>query len=378
MLSDNSQHVISLDLVGNVHELYWSGWRWKDNNLTALASMRCGAEFCYSEPAAQAALTSPLHGYEKASDHSQHINFIDSSGDVHELFANGNGWVDNNLTALSLAHENRFGNLLQPIPVALPNALHGYWMHSDDSLHVNFIDSTGHVHELYSDGAGWTDNDLTLATQRSILPGCPACSVFPAGPGSSLAGYWRQSDDTQHVFFTDIWGNLHELYSDDRLHWKDTNLTWRSRVSWGGARASWGSALDAYSVLSDNTQHINFLDDGYHVHDMLWDGTAWSDFDISYHLWLNNYHGYYTAHLNYGIAGYVQEKDGTAHVNFIGRTSDVSKYNVEEVYVPPPPDQLDWDFNPIVFDVVVASGWGPLVHPLTAASPRPRWAGTLT
>ncbi len=39
--------------------------------------------------------------------------------------------------------------------------LDGYWG-SDNSQHVNFIGTDGHLHELYiTPGAGWVNNELT-------------------------------------------------------------------------------------------------------------------------------------------------------------------------------------------------------------------------
>jgi hypothetical protein len=45
---------------------------------------------------------SSLHGYW-GSDSSQHVNFIGSDGDLHELYITPGaaGWVDNNLTQLA-------------------------------------------------------------------------------------------------------------------------------------------------------------------------------------------------------------------------------------------------------------------------------------
>jgi hypothetical protein len=58
------------------------------------------------------------------------------------FYAGGPGalvpWVDNDLTAFSGG-----------TPAAPGSALDGYWGIGDDSQHVNFLDGAGHVHELY-------------------------------------------------------------------------------------------------------------------------------------------------------------------------------------------------------------------------------------
>ena len=98
-------------------------------------------------------------------------------------------WVDNDLTAFA-----------KGTPAVSGSALASYWG-SDNSQHVNFIGTDGHVHELYiHPGAGWVDNDLT-AFAKGALP----------APGSALDGYWG-SDNSQHVNFISTDGHVHELY----------------------------------------------------------------------------------------------------------------------------------------------------------------------
>ena len=75
---------------------------------------------------------------------------------MHELYnhpgAAGAGWVDNDLTKMANAVD----------PVVGDRELHGYWG-NDSSQHVNFIGTDGDLHELYiAPGTnGWVDNNLT-------------------------------------------------------------------------------------------------------------------------------------------------------------------------------------------------------------------------
>jgi hypothetical protein len=80
---------------------------------------------------------SALDGYSQ-SDNSQHVNFVDDKGHVHELYRNPAAqWVDNDLTALSAG-----------TGAQIDSALHGY-SQGDSSQHVDFVDGIGHVNELY-------------------------------------------------------------------------------------------------------------------------------------------------------------------------------------------------------------------------------------
>ena len=174
-LSDDSKHVFFIGTDNHVHELFIaSGGRWADNDLTTLAG------------AVPPTPTSALISY-RLSDDSQHVFFIGTDNHVHELFIDGGSWADNDLTALAGA-----------VPPTPTSALTGYPL-SDDSQHVFFIGTDNHVHELFIDGAGWVDNDLTTLA-----------GAVPPTPTSALTGY-PLSNDSQHVFFIGTDSHVHEL-----------------------------------------------------------------------------------------------------------------------------------------------------------------------
>ncbi len=192
--SDNSQHVNFISTMGMCMSCtFIPGAGWVDNDLTAFAN------------GTSAAPGSELDGYW-GSDSSQHVNFISIDGHVHELYIHpGAAWVDNDLTAFAngtpaaVTRSNPRGRFHS---TATGSALDAYWG-SDNSQHVNFIATDGHVHELYiHSGAGWVDNDLTAFANSA-----------PAAPGSALDGYWG-SDNSQHVNFISVDGHVHEaIYS---------------------------------------------------------------------------------------------------------------------------------------------------------------------
>ncbi len=240
--NDSSQHVNFVDISGHVHELYRSpdpAAQWADNDLTAFSGGTPADVGCV------------LDGYSQ-NDDSQHVNFIDGSGHVHELYRSADPaaqWVDNDLTAFSGGTPAVLG----------ARALSGY-SQNDNSQHVNFIDGSGHVHELYRSAdpaAQWVDNDLTAFSGGT-----------PAILGSPLDGY-SQNDASQHVNFIDGSGHVHELYrgADPAAQWVDNDLT-----ALAGAPPAVGvslgvKTLDGYSQ-SDDSQHVNFIDDGGHVHEL--------------------------------------------------------------------------------------------------------------
>ena len=233
---DNSQHVNFIDGNGHVHELYRSpnpAAQWVDNDLTG---------FAHGTPANPA---SPIDGYSQG-DNSQHVNFIDGNGHVHELYRSPNPaaqWVDNDLTGF--AHGT---------PAHAAGPIDGY-SQGDNSQHVNFIDGNGHVHELYrspNPAAQWVDNDLT-----GFAHGTPASGAF------ALDGY-SQGDGSQHVNFIDGNGHVHELYRSPNpaAQWVDNDLT-----GFAHGTPALDIAIDGYSQ-GDGSQHVNFIDGNGHVHEL--------------------------------------------------------------------------------------------------------------
>lgn len=283
--NDSSQHVNFIDAKGHVHELYRSpdpAAQWVDNDLTLFAG------------GTRAVTNGPLNGYSQ-NDSSQHVNFIDDKGHVHELYRSSDPadqWVDNNLTAL--AH----GTPASTEGGFSISALDGY-LQNDGSQHLNFIDASGHVHELYrsSDPAAqWVDNDLT---------------AFASGAESGFGGHgldaYSQNDNSQHVNFIDAKGNVHELYrnSDPAAQWLDNNLT-----ALVGASPAFITVLDGYSQ-NDGSQHVNFIDSNRHVRELYRTpdaGAQWVDNDLT--AVANG------AQVLGSLHGYVQP-DGSQHINFI-------------------------------------------------------------
>ncbi len=307
--SDSSQHVNFIDTNGHVHELYFHpGGAWVDNDLTFVAK------------GTSAAPSSTLDGYW-GSDSSQHVNFIDINGHVHELYFHPGGtWVDNDLTLTAKGSSAAPGSELD-----------AYWG-SDNSQHVNFVSIDGHVHELYfHPGGAWVDNDLTSTakgTAAAATRSNPRGRFHSVATGSALGGYWG-SDSSQHVNFMSIDGHVHELYFRPGSTWVDNDLTATAK----GALGAPGSALDSYWG-SDNSQHVNFVDINGHVHELYFrSGSTWVDNDLTV-----------TAKGTFAAAGSALHaywgSDNSQHVNFLSVDG-----HVHELYIAPGSVWVDNDLS---------------------------------
>jgi hypothetical protein len=179
---DGGQHVNFIGTDGHVHELYiLPQGHWVNNDLNHLS----GNSMIPSR-------TSSLCGY-LGPDNGQHVNFIGTEGHVRELYIVPNSnWVNNDLTQLS-------GNGIAPAP---QSPLCGYWA-SGNTQHVNFIGTDGQVHELYIVPHGhWVNNDLNVLSGNSIIPASNSALHSYAQPnGDQHVNYIGANDTHLHELY---------------------------------------------------------------------------------------------------------------------------------------------------------------------------------
>jgi hypothetical protein len=175
-----TQHVIYVAsgqiTGGDVHELWRdSHGTWHDGgNLTG----RTGAPLADGQPT----------GYAFEARNTQHIHYRGIDGYIHELHWDSTiGWhYWGNLTAETGA------------PKAEGNP-RGYVFTPQDTQHVVYQGTDGHIHELWWDSNGWHHNDLTIRT------GAPLA-------GSDPTGYvFEFLQDTQHVIYNSADHHIVEL-----------------------------------------------------------------------------------------------------------------------------------------------------------------------
>ena len=177
-----TQHVIyvgSGEIVGgHVHELWRdSHGNWHDGgNLTAMT----GAPLADGQP----------NGYAFEAENTQHVHYRGVDGHIHELrwATETNGWhYWGNLSALTGA----------PTAAGDPK---GYVFVPQDTQHVVYQGTDGHIHELWWASGVWHHNDLTERT------GSPLASSDPVGY------MFKFLQDTQHVAYNSVDHQIVELY----------------------------------------------------------------------------------------------------------------------------------------------------------------------
>jgi hypothetical protein len=231
---DDTQHVVFRDDSGGLHELWFKRGRgWMEGGLNSAQSVDAVGDPC---------------GYTWDVDDTQHVVYLGDDEHVHELwFTRGQGWRHNNLTAATNA----------PAPLSDPV---GYTWDVDNTQHVVYTGTDGHIHELwFTRGQGWRHNDLTHATNATRAIGTPT-------------GYTWDVDDTQHVVYRGEDGRLYELWFTQGPGWRlGDGVTNTAPVRAVGDPVG-------YTWDVDNTQHIVYRGEDGQLHELWFKrGQGWME-----------------------------------------------------------------------------------------------------
>src|SRR5579871_6275001 len=176
---------------------------------------------------------------------------VASAEHVHRLYYNNSNWVDQDLTALT------GGGIAVPF-----GAIAAFYTTPNQQLHVYFVDTNSHVHQLFYNNTSWTDNDLTAFT------GGPAAQPF------GIAGF--AIGNLQYVFYVSTDSHVHEL-NYNNADWTDQDLT----ALVGGNTAS-AAPLVAFATKPNNQFHVYYQDlNTMHEYQLYFNGTSWTYQDLS-------------------------------------------------------------------------------------------------
>jgi hypothetical protein len=238
-----------LDSVGHIHEL-WSGNRatWYGDDLTLGAG------------APAAALNSSLVTEVNKVANTVEIYFLGTDNHVRELWFSPTTWqwYSSDPTAAAGAPNAANGSAL----VSLSNPI-------ANTVQVDYLDSAGHIHELYWNGT-WHTNDLTAAT------GAPV-----AATGSSLATEVNtlSSPNTVELYYIAHNQTVQELwFSPSPWGWNYANPS----GSAGAPQAVVGSPLVSLVNTRANSVQVHYISTDNHIHEMYtWNWTTWYTDDVN-------------------------------------------------------------------------------------------------
>ncbi len=182
---------------------------------------------------------SALIGYAWPQGGTQQVVYVDSNGHIIELFvAVGGPWQMADLTALTDA------------PLADRGILTAYaWSSGGGTKQVVYVDSNGHIIELFvATGGRWQLADLTALTDA------------PLSSGSAIVGYDWPNGGTQQVVYVDDNGHIIELFVAVGGRWQLADLT-----ALTGAPQQNGSGLTAYAWSAGRTKQVAYVADNGHI-----------------------------------------------------------------------------------------------------------------
>ena len=177
---NDQPHVYFLATNGHVHQHFYNGVSWSDDDLTALSG---------GVPA-----SGQVSGFSVGN--YQYVYYVSQKAPqhVHQLLYNNSGWADSDLTVLGKSKVQAI-NDYGLVAFTTSPALHVYYQQYP----------IGDIHQLYStDGTTWQDQDLTTLT------GAPQPYILWSG---------FNIGNLQYVYYQDkVSLDLHQLnYNNSKL-----------------------------------------------------------------------------------------------------------------------------------------------------------------
>jgi photosystem II stability/assembly factor-like uncharacterized protein len=232
--SDNTQHISFIDTRGHIIELYMPVGR---------PPWRPYADV-HDQSGAPTAQPGALTSWVSAGDNTQHISFIDTRGHIIELYmpVGQPPW-----RPYADVHDQAGA------PTAQPGALTSWVSAGDNTQHISFIDTRGHIIELYMPVGQPPWRPYADVHDQTGAPN--------AQPGA-LTSWVSASDNTQHISFIDTRGHIIELYVPvGQPPWRP----YADVHDQTGAPTAQSGALSSWLTAGDNSQHLSFIDGSGHT-----------------------------------------------------------------------------------------------------------------
>jgi hypothetical protein len=180
---------------------------------------------------------------------------------VHQLLYNNYNWTDQNLVGEPIYQENN---------PDVPTGIAAFTTSPNNQVHVYYVGADGHVHQRTQSQirffglTRWVDEDLTLETGGD-----------PVAYPTDLAAF--SIDNLQYVF-------LRNGYNDDVHMLFYNNSTWTDQdisVAAGSPGACLSGVIVAFTTTPNNQFHVYYQGGNFEVRQLFFNGTNWSDENLS-------------------------------------------------------------------------------------------------
>ena len=247
---NNDLHVFyasNVSLNFHVHQLYFNGSSWSDQDLTAVTG------------GVSSSNSSGMSGF--AIGNAQYVYFCGSDGSVHEYSYGNNGnfnWVDARLPSVYPKGCEFAPAGLVAFTTATNNTRHVFF-------HSHATQTTRTIRHLVFNGKVWKNQNITALSKGAKAQSANYLSGFSIG-------------DAQYVYFTDKNGHVHEFSFVSS--WQDLDVTAASGGVPGGTFTGSGTAS---FVVPGTTQREVYYAAGNNqdVHRATFHNNTWTDSDLS-------------------------------------------------------------------------------------------------
>jgi hypothetical protein len=194
---------------------------------------------------------SPLGAYAFDEEGTQHVVYVGTDLNVHELWWDPSGWHHNPLTETG------------GVPVKAGTV--GYAFFAEQQ--VLYLGTDNHVHLLHWK-QGWQDQDLTP-------------NGGPAAPGAVPAAYASAADQAIHLIYlagqsTTGEGPVYELSRDSAGNW--TPSAYPLTAAAEAPPAAIGGRLSGYSFDARASRHVIYPGVDGHLRELRWQDGAWQPY----------------------------------------------------------------------------------------------------
>ena len=180
---------------------------------------------------------------------------------VHQLLYNNYNWSDQNLLGQPIYQKNN---------PDVPTGIAAFTTSPNNQVHVYYVGADGHVHQRTQSQirffglTHWVDEDLTLETGGDPV-------AYPTDLGAFSIG------NLQYVFLRN--GNDADVHmlSYDNSTWTDQDIS----VAAGSPGACLNGVIVAFTTTPNNQFHVYYQGGNFEVRQLFFNGTNWSDENLS-------------------------------------------------------------------------------------------------
>ena len=223
----NYQYAFYTGSDGDIHQMLYNNSGWADTDVTVV-----------SGTSAIAANGSNLVAFTTSP--ALHVYYTSSDSHVHQLYATkGTNWQDQDLTVTAKG----------------PTANFAYGMAGFNVGNFQYVfylaASNNHIHQLFYNNAGWTDEDLTALTKTGGTATFSNISAFVI-PGTTKMRVYFVSKSKRHIM---------QLSSTGNGKWATADLTTKAKGSLPDEQitafpSTSGGTVNVYYVATHNVNRI--------------------------------------------------------------------------------------------------------------------------